>query len=223
MSKLSWETPPTPSPDPSPVQDAGQGNAHGVVVPQAWLDRLIRGLTRPLAQVLASVTWITPNRISMGSAGIGGPLAAGCIGLGQPLMAAVLIAISGILDNLDGDLARTRGIASKEGEILDSVLDRYVDFCLVAALVLVSPQDHLIVGLVALLGTTLMPYVRARSEAAGKSTVTSVGDRTIRTLVIIVGLAAGQILAVLIVLAVLSNIAALHRLLYAVQSPSADP
>jgi hypothetical protein len=71
--------------------------------------------------------------------------------------------------------------------------------------------------LLALLGSTLVPYIRARSEAAGKSTVASIGSRATRTILIILGLLTKQILPLLIVLAVISNLAAIHRFIVAVR------
>lgn len=197
------------------------GTEDSVPVPHSWVDHIIQFFTIKLARALVRFTWITPNRITCLSAGLGGPLAGGMILRGNYLVAAGLITVSGLLDSLDGDLARQRNLCSREGAILDSVLDRYVDFCLIAALILVSPQPHLIPGLLALLGTTVVPYIRARSEAEGKKTVASIGSRAFRTIVIIVGLVTGQLYGVLVAVAAIANIAALHRLIVAV-TPAQD-
>jgi phosphatidylglycerophosphate synthase len=186
-----------------------------IVVPKSSIDRVIHSITVKFARILVNITWITPNQISWLSGGLGGPVAGWFIIQDNYLGAVLFIILSGILDCLDGDLARERGIASGEGDILDSVLDRYVDFFLISALIFVSPSDYLIPGLLALLGTTLVPYVRARSEAEGKSTVATIGDRATRTILILLGLLTGQILPLLIILAVITNIAALHRLAFA--------
>lgn len=186
-----------------------------IVKPRSFLEKNIKKVTVLIASFLSQWSWITPNKITLLSAVIGGPLAGGLMLQGQEAIAVVFIIFSGILDDIDGDLARERGMASREGAILDSVLDRYVDFSLISALILVSPSHHLIPGLLALMGASLVPYIRARSEAEGKSTISSIGDRTTRTIILIVGLLTGQIFAMLIVLATISNIAALHRLVFA--------
>lgn len=186
-----------------------------IIVPKSFLDKIIQFFTVKLAGYLVSISWITPNRITWLSCGLGGPVAGWFILQKHYLIAVVFVVISGIFDSLDGDLARARGTASKAGNILDSVLDRYVDFFIIAAMILVSPNDNLIPGLLAILGGTMVPYIRAKSESVGKSTVASIGSRAIRTVLIIIGLLGRQIYPLLIVLAAISNIAAIHRLIYA--------
>ncbi len=158
----------------------------------------------------------------MVSASLGGPVAAWQIYQGNYLVAVAAIAISGILDDIDGDLARTTGMVSPEGAILDSVLDRYVDFFVISALILMAPEQHLIPGLLALLGASLVPYIRARTEAEGKKSVATIGDRTTRLLLLVIGLLTQQFFALLIILAVISHLAALHRFIFALIPDSQD-
>ena len=199
------------------VQLNEQTEKSSPVVPKSFIDRNLGFFTLKLAESIVNISWITPNRISFLSAIIGGLFASWLIVIHQYLIAVLLIVIAGVGDALDGDLARARGVASKEGELIDSILDRYTDFLLISALILVAPKEHLIVGLLALLGSTLVPYIRARSEAAGKSTVASIGSRSTRTILIILGLLTKQILPLLIVLAAISNLAAIHRFIVAVR------
>ncbi len=185
------------------------------IAPSSWIDQTVQLLTLRLARILARFTWITPNGITWFSAAVGGLLAGGLIVQGQLWWAALAVVISGLLDGLDGDLAREREMTSTEGAILDSVLDRYVDFLVLAALLWISPRTYLAVGFLALLGTTMVPYIRARTEAAGKSSVASIGSRAVRTILVIVGLLTGQILALLVLLGAIANIAAIHRFVVA--------
>ncbi len=186
-----------------------------ITVPLSLLDRIVQFFTIKLARSLARFTWITPNRVTWLSASIGGPLTGWLIIQQQYGLATALVVISGLMDGLDGDIARERNLTSIEGGILDSVLDRYVDFFLIAALILVNPNEHLIVGLIALLGTTMVPYIRARSEVAGKSSIASIGSRATRIVLIILGLLTQQVFILLVVLAIISNIAAIHRFWFA--------
>ncbi|MGL5510783.1 MAG: CDP-alcohol phosphatidyltransferase family protein, partial [Microcoleaceae cyanobacterium] len=167
---------------------------------------------------LSEIKWITPNGITWLGAMIGGPLTAYLIVQNYYIVAVFMVIISGLLDGLDGDLARVRGTTTIEGGILDSVLDRYVDFLIISAVILINPEQFLIPGLIALLGSTLVPYIRARSEAAGKSTVSSIGSRATRTVLIILGILTQQFYILLITLAIISNIAAIHRFIYAIRS-----
>ena len=178
--------------------------------PRGFIERMNKKLTIPIAGILVNISWITPNGITWMSALIGGVLGSWAIVAGFNLTAAILVLIGGLLDSLDGDLARARQSGTREGEILDAVLDRYIDFFIIAALIWQTPAC-LLVGLAALLGNQMVPYLRARTEAAGKSSVATFGSRDIRNLIIIVGLIGGWYCALLLVLAVIANASAIHR------------
>jgi archaetidylinositol phosphate synthase len=189
-----------------------------IVIPRSFLDKILHGVTEKIATLLVDINWITPNGISWLSGIVGGLLAGWLIIDRQFYLAVIAIIFSGLLDCLDGDLARARKICSSEGGILDSVIDRYVDFFLLAAIIITSPNDCLITGLLAILGTTLVPYVRAITEAEGKNSIASIGSRATRVILVIIGLLTGQLFYLSIVLAVISNIAAIHRLIFAMRS-----
>jgi len=189
-----------------------------------------------LTAYLAQYRWITPNRISFAGFLVGGLGAAICI-LTLPLWTAgIFVAVGELLDYLDGDLARRQGTDSREGAIFDAVLDRYTDFLVIGALtylttvVLVRYTDFLIgglsfltsdivllIGLAALLGSMVTSYVRARSEAEGKGSILTAGDRGWRNRILIVGLLLSQPVWTLGAIAVVANIAAVHRLFYAMR------
>jgi len=80
--------------------------------------------------------------------------------------AAVLVLLSGLMDGLDGVLARATGRTSTFGGFLDSVADRYSDAVVIAA-VTVSGLCLPISGLAALIGSMMVSYSRVRAEAAG--------------------------------------------------------
>ena len=76
----------------------------------------------------------------------------------------LFIAASGVLDVLDGAVARSSGRASRGGAFIDSYLDRYTD----AAYILYfwNYVDHL-AAFLALLGTFAISYARCRGESLG--------------------------------------------------------
>ncbi|KOR36166.1 MULTISPECIES: CDP-alcohol phosphatidyltransferase family protein [Planktothricoides] len=190
-----------------------------IIKPRSLIEKTLKIYTVKIANFLAKYDWITPNRISILSALFGGPLACWLILENYYLIAVAVIIISGIFDDLDGDLARAKGVASKEGAILDSVLDRYVDFFIITALIFLDPSQHLIPGLLAMFGGMMVPYIRARSEAEGKSVVAAaIGNRTARFILIILGISTQQFFPLLILLAVTSNIAAFQRLFFALKT-----
>ena len=206
-------------------------------MPENAADRLYRRGTEPLAAYLDQNRWITPNRISFAGFLVGG-VGASIAVLTLPLWAAgILVALGDILDYLDGDLARRQGTGSKEGAIWDAVLDRYTDFFVIGALtyltvaVLEAHADYfigesnvmtsrvvLLVGLAALMGSMLTPYVRAKSEAEGKNSVATFGDRGWRTRVLVVGLLLSQPIWTLGVIALIANFSVVHRLVYALRN-----
>ena len=176
------------------------------------LDRLYRRGTEPLAAFLARYPWVTANRTSITGFLVGGIGAAVCIST-LPLWTAAIMVVSGdFLDYLDGDVARKRGTGSREGAILDAVLDRYTDVAAIGALVYLTADSFLLVGLAALLGAMLTPYVKAKTEAEGKSSVNTIGSRGTRNWILVAGLAFGQPTWTLAVIAVVANFSALHRL-----------
>ncbi len=144
--------------------------------------------------------------------------------------AGILFALGDILDYLDGDVARRQGSASREGAIFDATLDRYTDFLVIGALTyltavvldrypdflighlpFLTPEAALVLGLAALLGAMLTPYVRAKTEAEGKSSPATIGGRGVRNRILVVGLLVSQPVWTLVALAVVANLAAIHR------------
>ncbi len=182
--------------------------------PSGFIERLNKKLSVPVARSLVNVSWITPSGITWTSALVAGVLAPWAIVTGLNLPAAILVLAGAWLDSLDGDLARARQCGTKEGEILDAVLDRYVDFAIIAAWIWQTPEC-LLAGLAALLGNQMVPYLRARTEATGKTSVATFGSRDIRNAIMVVGLLGGWHCALLIVLALIANASALHRFYHA--------
>jgi archaetidylinositol phosphate synthase len=81
-------------------------------------------------------------------------------------VAVVLLLASGYCDALDGALARLHHEASAAGGFLDSLLDRYVEASVYCGLIIGGLCDPFW-GVLALIGSLLTSYARARSEAAG--------------------------------------------------------
>ena len=137
------------------------------------------------------------------------------------LLAVILLLTSGFCDALDGVLARTYQQTSVFGGFFDSLLDSYADAAVYAGVIIGGLCDP-IWGLIALAGSLLVSYSRARAEAAGiKMESIGVAERAERMII----LAAASIFAIfwpqilnigtlnigIIVLAVLSNFTVLQR------------
>jgi phosphatidylglycerophosphate synthase len=90
---------------------------------------------------------------------------------------------SGILDAFDGRLARAHGEVTPAGAVIDSVLDRYVDAAILLGLAWYFRTSWALVPvLAALLGVSMVSYVRARAEGAGVAMKDGVMQRPERIL-----------------------------------------
>jgi phosphatidylglycerophosphate synthase/putative flippase GtrA len=151
---------------------------------------------RPFWTVLARLRFppdvITTLSIAV-AFGAGVAVAAGRFSLGGWLFMA-----AGMLDYLDGRVARSIGQTSEAGAALDSVLDRYVESALLVGLAWYYRGSWVLVPcLLALTGSLLVPYVRARGEALG-ARMKDVGfmQRPERIVVLSIGTALSPIIEV---------------------------
>ncbi|MFQ5907301.1 MAG: CDP-alcohol phosphatidyltransferase family protein [Thermoplasmata archaeon] len=81
-------------------------------------------------------------------------------------LAFVALALSSLLDALDGKVARLRGVATPRGDFLDHVFDRYADVLVLTGLFF-SPYARPEVALFGFLGVLLTSYVGTQAQAVG--------------------------------------------------------
>lgn len=81
-------------------------------------------------------------------------------------LSAVAVLVSGFLDAVDGKVARLTGRASKRGDLLDHILDRYSDVVMIGA-VAVSAWCNPYIGMLAIIGVLLTSYMGTQSQAVG--------------------------------------------------------
>jgi archaetidylinositol phosphate synthase len=135
------------------------------------------------------------------------------------ILAPLLMLASGLLDALDGALARLYGEATNFGGFFDSLLDRYADAIIICGIILGGLTD-ITCGLAALMGSLLVSYARARAEAAGvKMESVGLAERAER----LVLLALASFLSFVwlealgwgvLVLAILTNLTVIQRAIY---------
>lgn len=106
------------------------------------------------------------------------------------LAASVFLLVSGFLDALDGVQARLLGQVTAFGGFLDSLLDRYADAFVFLGIILGWLQTNsfwIFCGFVAMIGSLLVSYSRARAEAAGiKMESVGLAERAERIIILVV-------------------------------------
>ncbi len=90
----------------------------------------------------------------------------------QYLLGAILLVIFGLMDSLDGELARVQGRASKAGMLLDASTDRMKESIVFAALAYRFALDYnpkaVLATIVAITGAYSVSYIKAKGETALK-------------------------------------------------------
>lgn len=177
-------------------------------MPRTWLDPVVRALAR---------SGVSPNTLTL--IGLGITVAAGVLAAEGHLLAAGIVSLlGGGFDALDGALARATRQASTFGALLDSTLDRYGEAAVLFGMLVYGARggqmDVVILAGLALTGSFMVSYVRARAEGLGLDCEVGVLTRTERVIIIGLGLMVGLVVPVLAVVALLANVTAIQRLVY---------
>jgi len=196
------ETPGSGTPAKSTVTD-WIGRTCGVL-----LDAIVHGL---------ALTKIPPNHLTFIGLMINS-LAAVCFGYGKFFWAGVVIFLAGIFDMTDGRVARVTNQVSVFGGFFDSVVDRYSDLALYFGLLVyyarVNRFFYVVLTALAMTGSVMVSYVRARAESLIDSCKVGFMERPERIVLLIIGAIFDRMAPVLWVIAVISNISVIHRILY---------
>ena len=171
----------------------------------------------PYRGILAFLLWtgIYPWQLSLLSLALN--LVVGALIItGDWLIGGALLILAGICDVFDGSVARQRGVESRSGAFLDSVLDRVSDAilfsCLFWALAAAGDTFDAALALITLVVSLFVSHVRAEAEAIGLALTEGFFQRLERFLALIVGLMIpGAMRPVLVLLAVLGGVTLLQR------------
>jgi archaetidylinositol phosphate synthase len=136
------------------VLDSKRGKVEFILTPMAkkltrFSPNAISGMSLVIAFLAALATFFSPDHWQ----------------ILLPLV-AVLVLVSGLLDALDGKVARLTGKTSKRGDFLDHVLDRYADVLMIGA-VAVSAWCNPYLGMAAIIGVLLTSYMGTQAQAVG--------------------------------------------------------
>jgi len=173
-------------------------------------------IANPIVRILAR-TGMNPDVLS--SIGLAIDIgAAYLIATGHFFLGGVLVLIAGLFDLLDGALARFTKQTTKFGAILDSTFDRVSEaaiFCgLLISFMSRGATLEIVLIFVALVGSFLVSYTRARAEGLCLECKVGLFTRAERVIVLAIGLLINQIFIALWVLVVFVYITVAQRLLY---------
>jgi CDP-diacylglycerol--glycerol-3-phosphate 3-phosphatidyltransferase len=179
-----------------------------------------RSISQPVARAVAR-TGLTPNQITALGVALN-VVAAVLVGYGLFIAGALVMLAGGILDLIDGALARLTQRATAFGEVFDAVMDRYSEGIILFGL-LIWELNHgrtvepaLIFATV--VGSFLVSYTRARAEVIRMDVKEGLFTRAERVGLLALALIFSRVPYVLVgalwVLAVLTNLTALQRLYY---------
>jgi CDP-diacylglycerol--glycerol-3-phosphate 3-phosphatidyltransferase len=134
------------------------------------------------------------------------------------LYAGLVIIGAGIFDMVDGRVARVTGQVTTFGGFFDSVIDRYSDLALFFGLLVYYARAnrffYIVLVAVVMTGSVMVSYTRARAESLIGQCKVGFMERPERIVLVIIGALFNRMGPVLWVIAVLSNITVVHRIVY---------
>tara|TARA_Y100000588_G_scaffold376053_1_gene453259 strand:+ start:2828 stop:3433 length:606 start_codon:yes stop_codon:yes gene_type:complete len=136
---------------------------------------------------------------------------------GEFFIAGILVLFGSVFDLLDGGIARATGRVSKRGAMMDSVFDRVSELTVFVALAMYytsgpdADQLGVLLAIVAMSGSLMVSYVRARAEGLGVKGTAGFLTRPERVVVIVVCLLVGYPMVSLWILGVGTPLSALWR------------
>lgn len=175
-----------------------------------WLSRI--GMTANMATLIGFLL----------NAGV-----AAVIATGHPRLGGVLLLLASAFDMVDGAIARSTGSTSKFGGFFDSTLDRYSEIVVYVGLLIwlnTGSDDHLgsLLILIACSGALMISYARARAEAIGYGASVGLVARPERVILLAACLIINQPLWALWILAILTHVTAIWRIVHVWRATQAD-
>ena len=190
-------------------------------------ERIGTVLSRPLEAIVRFAARFSPDVLTIVGLALNG-VACACFALSGgkdyrlPWLlqtGGLITAVASVFDMLDGRVARLRGRPTSFGAFLDSTMDRYSDMVLYMGLMIlyarVDKTPHMVLVWVAAFGSFMTSYARARAESLVPRCTVGFLERPERIVLVILGALLNRMTPVLWIIAVLSNLTALQRIVYA--------
>jgi phosphatidylglycerophosphate synthase len=179
-----------------------------------WLRRRYGGILAPPLVALGDCG-ITPGMLTAGAL-LMMIIAGALLSADHFIFGGIVLLAGGILDGIDGELARVTGAASPRGAFLDSICDHAGDFAVYLGLCWSCVHNRCTVGIMliflAMFGSLFGSHVRSRAGMLGIE-LKDVGlfTRFERVALLVIGLLADALTPALWALAILNNVSALQR------------
>jgi CDP-diacylglycerol---glycerol-3-phosphate 3-phosphatidyltransferase len=144
--------------------------------------------------------------------------AAALLAVGRFRLAGAVIIGAGLFDMVDGRVARETNRVTRFGGFFDSVLDRYSDLALLVGLLVwygsINRPFYVVLTAIAMTGSVMVSYTRARAENTIPTCKVGFMERPERVVLVIIGALFLHMAQVLWVIAVLSNLTVVHRMIF---------
>src|ERR1700685_518290 len=181
-----------------------------------WIGEGAGWLLQHVVSGLAA-TGLTPNTFTFLGLAVNA-WAAALFAMGRFHAAAAVLFLAAFLDMADGQVARRIGRVTAFGAFLDSTLDRYSDLALYMGLVvhytLVGRPFYMALAAVAMASSFMVSYSRARAESLIPLCKVGFMERPERLVLLILGGAFNRMAQALWVIAAISTITVIHRVIY---------
>ena len=132
--------------------------------------------------------------------------------------AGLVIISSGFFDLVDGRVARASNQVTRFGGFFDSVVDRYSDASLFFGLLVFYARGnrffYVVLTALVMISAIMVSYARARAESLIGTCRVGFMERPERLVLLIIGALFNVMAPVLWVIAVLSTITVIHRIVY---------
>jgi CDP-diacylglycerol--glycerol-3-phosphate 3-phosphatidyltransferase len=172
-----------------------------------------RGLIIPIARFVR-YTGISPDGVTL--VGFLLMVAVGCLlAMGYLQFAGGLLIVAALFDAIDGALARLNNRVTPFGAFFDSTMDRFSEAAIFLGILIYFQKQgantEIILAYIAIVGSLMVSYTRARAEGIGISIRGGFLTRLERMVLLIVLLLLNQLTLALWILAPLTHFTALQR------------
>lgn len=187
------------------------------MIDKSAIKKRVRGLLDPVVDIL-SYLGVSPITVTVFGV-ILSVIGAVFVAKGYLFLGGIILLVGGLCDTVDGSLARQQKQVTDFGAFLDSTVDRIAEVVYLGALVFYffgrEPVNQVVVffTFVAITGSFLTSYARARAEGLGLECKVGLLERPERVTLLVVGLLLGRyvLIVVIFIIALFSVITFIQR------------